>query len=331
MGHPPEPLAALPPDFVARLRELADVLGAPVLAHPRSRPVPVFRTNPLRGDPERTVAALRGAGLTPVPVPGLPGAYEVPEAQRDALTRSRAAEDGAIYVQGASSQRCARLLGAEPGERILDLAAAPGGKTLLLAAQMQDRGEIVAVEAVRKRFFRLTENLARAGVGCVRAHAVDGRRLPRSWDGTFDRVLLDAPCSSEARIDPGVPASFERWSLRKVRDMARKQWGLLGTAIRCVRPGGTIVYATCSFAPEENEATVAAHVGGDAADVDLVDVDLGDGVDLRPGLTRWGRKRWPDQLERARRILPDERHEGFFVAVLRRREPERRGRAAPRR
>src|SRR5690606_29965464 len=103
-------------------------------------------------------------GLAPEPVPGLPDAWHVPPALREPLTRSAAAEAGRIYVQGASSQRCALALGAAPGERVLDLAAAPGGKTLLLAAAMQDRGELVAVEAVRDRYFRMRDNLARAGL-----------------------------------------------------------------------------------------------------------------------------------------------------------------------
>lgn len=309
---------ALPEVFVERLLRLGRQLDVPLLERLRVRPWPVFRINRLRGTADAVVDALRAEGLHPTPVPGIPAAFSVTSDERDALTRSAPAGSGALYVQGASSQRCALLLDARPGHRVLDLAAAPGGKTIALADGMEDRGEIVAVEAVRKRFFRLRDNLERAGVHCARAVAMDGRRVPRAWDGTFDRVLLDAPCSSEARFVPGEPDTWERWSLRKVRDMARKQWGLLGAGIRCLKPGGILVYATCAFAPEENEATVAAWVGQDHPDVELVEADLGPGAETRPGLSTWEKKRWPESLSLARRVVPDALHEGFFVAKLRR-------------
>ena len=322
-----DPLAPLPPPFVERLRSLEAALDAPLAAR-LGRRHPAFRVESRRvADQATLLAGLAGAGVAVTPIPGLDAAFAVPPASRDALTRSDVAEVGSIYIQGAASQRAARALGALPGERVLDLAAAPGGKTLAVAAAMQDSGRLVANEPIRARFHRLQANLERAGATFVETISRDGRRLPRDWHAGFDRVLLDAPCSSEARIDPERPASFAKWSLGKIRDMARKQWGLLGAALDLVVPGGVVLYCTCSLAPEENEANVAAWL--DRAEV--LDVDLGPGVDVRPGLTAWGKKRWPDEVARSRRIVPDDLHESLFVALLRRRtddagrEPRERG------
>lgn len=302
-----------------RIDELGRQLDAPLAASLGARPKPVFRV-PVSADEHDTLAALERFGIRdPEPVPGLPRTWAIAHEDRDALTHCELVESGAIHIQGASSQRCARALGAEPGDRVLDLAAAPGGKTLVLAEALGGRGDLVAVEAVKARFFRLRANLERAGHSSVRTVLADGRRVPRAFHDTFDRVLLDAPCSSEARFDPAAPETFARWSLKKVRDMARKQWGLLGTALRCARPGGVVVYATCAYSPEENEATLAAHVGAPDSLGEVIPVDLGPGVETRPGLANWGRKRWPQEVSRAARVLPDAFHEAFFVARLRRR------------
>ncbi len=308
----------LPAKFRQRLDDLEAALDADLLPDPAARRT-VFR---VVRDAERVLTDLADLGLAPEPVPGLDHTWSVAPVDRELLTHAGPATDGSLYVQGAASIRAARALGALPDQRVLDLAAAPGGKTLVLAAAMQGRGELVAVDAVKARFHRLRANLDHAGAGHVRTWLGDGRRVPRDFHQHFDRVLLDAPCSSEARIDPATPKTFANWSLGKVRDMARKQWGLLGTALRCLAPGGEVVYSTCSFAPEENEATLAAWLTVDDSDdraAELLPLDLGEGVTTRPGLERFGRKRWPEQLHLARRIVPDALHEGLFVARLRRR------------
>jgi 16S rRNA C967 or C1407 C5-methylase (RsmB/RsmF family) len=116
-------------------------------------------------------------------------------------------------------------------------------------------GSIVAIEAVRDRFFKLRAVLALQGAANVRSYCMDGRRF-QARDGLFDKVLVDAPCSAEGRFNRFTPKSFGYWSSRKIKEMAKKQKGLLLNASRCVRSGGILVYATCTFAPEENEAVI---------------------------------------------------------------------------
>ncbi|MEO0481026.1 MAG: RsmB/NOP family class I SAM-dependent RNA methyltransferase [Planctomycetota bacterium] len=326
MTDDPDPIPAL---LISRLEDLGERLGVDLVTPLGRRPKPVGR---LLVDPSGFDAAregLRTRGLDLSEVPGLDAAFAVPSDQRDALLADPLVESGRVYVHGAASQRAAELLGAQPGEHVLDLAAAPGGKTLVLAGAMQAQGRLVAVEPIRDRFYRLRANLDRTGNEWVETVRSDGRKLPSSFRSAFDRVLLDAPCSADVRIEPEDPETYRRWGLSKVRDLARKQWGLLGAALWSLKPGGVAVYSTCTFAPEEDEAIVAAHLaeseGGKRGAAEVLDFDLGDGVRCVSGVSEFGKKRWPDAVTKTKRILPDELHEGFFVAKLRKIEvPDQR-------
>ncbi|WP_350207780.1 RsmB/NOP family class I SAM-dependent RNA methyltransferase [Botrimarina sp.] len=221
-----------------------------------------------------------------------------------------------------------------PGEAVLDLAAAPGGKTLHLAARMRLEGELAAVEPVRDRFFKLQANLARCGAGeFVRTFSHDGRDVGRKTPDRFDAVLLDAPCSSEARFDPRRPQSFAYWGPRKLAESARKQKALLRSAVDAARPGGRVLYCTCSFAPEENELVVAHTLRRMAGRVELR--PLGPALRcFRAGLVEWEGKTLPSELAHTVRVAPDRRMAGFYLALLEKRaasRPTPAGRAEQRR
>ena len=237
----------LPPAFTARLAlEYGDDGAQSVLASMRGAKRTSYWVNPLR---EGNVPALGD------PVAGLGDVYSADDA-RDVLVRHPAATTGRIYLVNPSSVLAVVALDPQPGETVLDLAAAPGGKTLMTAAKMRHTGTIAAVDPIKSRYFRMRANLARCGATNVRCRLVDGRSLGRRMPATFDRVLLDAPCSSEARFRAGVPATFAHWSPRKVRETTRKQRGLIRAAFACLKPGGTLVYCTCSFGRKENEGVV---------------------------------------------------------------------------
>ena len=161
---------------------------------------------------------------------------------------------GWFYMQQASTGLAADLLGARPGERVLDLCAAPGGKTLHLAEAMEGRGAVVAAEVNESRIRALLGNLYRLGTRNVMVVAGDGREFPEG--ATFDRVMVDVPCSAlgAARRKGGVVPSRSRGFMHKI---TRSQEALLRRAIELTRPGGVILYVTCTFGPEENEAVVS--------------------------------------------------------------------------
>ncbi|WP_137938306.1 RsmB/NOP family class I SAM-dependent RNA methyltransferase [Chitinivorax sp. B] len=307
---------ALPAIFVERLQHIipTDKL-AEVLASFSQPAMTVFRVNTLKATPLDVCEELRVVGLNPMPIDWQPLAFQVPEEQRRPLTETAAFYEGRLYVQNLSSQLAPLILDPQPGETILDLAAAPGGKTSQMAAMMQNQGILSAVEPVRDRFFRLKANLQQQGVTIARTYMTDGRSVGAKCPEMFDRVLLDAPCSSEARFDANDADSVAHWSLQKVKEVSHKQKRLLSAAIHSLKPGGTLVYSTCSFAPEENERIVEAQLKsfGDAIAIQPIDLPIGN---WQAGLPEWDGKVFHPDIQHCRRILPDAMMDGFFICKL---------------
>jgi NOL1/NOP2/sun family putative RNA methylase len=162
---------------------------------------------------------------------------------------------GLYYLQDPSAMSPAELLSPKPGERVLDLAAAPGGKTTHLAALMQGRGLLVANEIKDKRVGHLAQNVERWGAGNVVITNETPERLADHFGPTFDRVLVDAPCSGEGMFRKDMGARVD-WSPEMVAGCAVRQRNILQVAAKLVRPGGFLLYSTCTFAPEEDEAVV---------------------------------------------------------------------------
>lgn len=205
------------------------------------------------------------------------------------------------------------VLNPQKGDCVLDLAAAPGSKTIQLAGIVGETGQILAVEKIRKRFYKLQDNLARNSAGFVKTYMGDGERIWKRNMEAFDRVLLDAPCSTEGRFLESDPETYHYWSMRKVKEMVRKQSRLLFSAVQCLKPGGTLVYSTCTFAPEENEGVVDRILQQFGANLSVEEIDMPSSARWMNGLTSWKHKEFDRQVERARRILPDHMYEGFFI------------------
>lgn len=234
---------------------------------------------------------------------------------RDVITHSGAAENGAIYIQNPSSYFAVECLDVAPEMEVLDLAAAPGGKTIAIAALMENSGRLAAVEPVAGRFHRLRANVDRCGVTNVDFYQRDGRGVGRAVPATFDRVILDAPCSSEARMRWHEPATYKHWQLRKIKETQRKQKGLIMSAFQALKPGGVMVYCTCSFAPEENEIVVAHLLKRTSAD--LLDIELQLPESAQTGIKEWRGRDIKGAVDKTIRIRPSDVWDGFFVAKIR--------------
>jgi NOL1/NOP2/sun family putative RNA methylase len=308
---------ALPEAFLDRLRRIVPEADLPAVLESFEAPQAVgLRVETLRAEPSAVADELRGLGLHPEPVEGLPSALWVPASEREAALASAAHADGRVYVQNLASQLPPVLLDPQPGERVLDLCAAPGSKTRQLAALMGDEGEIAAVEVVRARFFKLRANLEAQGATSVRTFHRDGTTVWRHRPEHFDRVLLDAPCSTEGRFRADDPETTRYWHPRKTREMARKQDRLLFSALHSLRPGGTLVYSTCTFAPEENEGAVSRVLERFGEAVEAVPVEVPEAFPSQEPLAEWGRQSFHPGVAHTRRILPGPLSEGFFVAKL---------------
>ncbi len=274
------------------------------------------RVNMLKADVENTVAELRALGIEvrrpSMPSEALilpPGAWTHPEILRRI-------EEGRLFRQRLSSMLPVVVLDVRPGQRVLDLCAAPGAKTTQMAARMENVGRIVAVERVRGRYYRLRALCVLQGTEIVEVHCLDARRFRSSGEG-FDRVLLDAPCSSEGRFRRQRPETYRYWSPRKIKEMSRKQRGLIQRAWDLLAPGGVLVYATCTFAPEENEGIVDTLIRRNE-DARTEPVTL-PGVPLLPALHRWEDKAFHPGTTACVRVLPGAEWDGFFIARIRKR------------
>ncbi|HUU42141.1 MAG TPA: 16S rRNA (cytosine(967)-C(5))-methyltransferase RsmB [Planctomycetota bacterium] len=217
-----------------------------------ARPPVTVRVNTLSTTREKLAA-----GLAASDVRTSPGALEecLHVDSPVELTALDVFKAGAFYIQDESAMHAARMLTPRAGERVLDLCAAPGGKTTHLAALSGDAAEITAVDSSAGRLGRVVENATRLGIRSIRTLEADARRLPDDLAGGFDAVLADVPCSNTGVLRRRVEARH-RLSPDVVRELARVQTDILHAAIRTSRPGGRVVYSTCSIEDEENAAVV---------------------------------------------------------------------------
>jgi len=224
-----------------------------------------LRANTFKCTREQLSAALAAAGFDPRPVPGAPHALRL--AKRGALWSTPEFKQGWFELQDAGSQRLAPLLAPAPGERVLDLCAGAGGKTLQLATLMNNSGQVFACDVNEKRLARLSPRLARSGLSNVQARPIAGLDDPllRAQRHSFDAVLVDAPCSGSGtwRRNPDL-----KWRPLDLEALGRTQRALLAEALRLVKPGGRVVYATCSLLGAENDAVVAAVAAATGATVE---------------------------------------------------------------
>jgi 16S rRNA (cytosine967-C5)-methyltransferase len=215
-----------------------------------------LRVNTLRASRADMLVGLRSLDIQCEPMPFAPHGIRVPSGGGlGALQHTQFFQTGAFEFQDESSQIAAMLCDAKPGSQVLDLAAGAGGKSLSLAAIMQNKGEILAFDADAIRLKQLGPRARRAGATII---AVTDKRDSPFWgDGLFDRVLVDAPCSGSGawRRNPGA-----KWWLNPARldALVTSQAGLLDEGAKHVKSGGRLIYATCSVLPRENEDVIAA-------------------------------------------------------------------------
>lgn len=212
-------------------------------------------------------------------------------------------EGGLYYLQEPSAMAPAALLNPQPGERVLDLCAAPGGKSTQIAGKMAGKGLLVCNEYSPKRAKILSQNIERMGISNALVLNETVERLAARFPGWFHRIVVDAPCSGEGMFRKEA-AALEDWSLENVELCARRQTGILDAAAKMLAPGGTMVYSTCTFAPEEDELAVAAFLERNP-EFSIADVEapwFAPGSAEAPGTFRL----WPHKL----------RGEGHYAAVL---------------
>jgi len=255
----------LPDWLLERLLPVWGEAGLIELADGLNTPAPLdLRVNPLKIERPAALARLHADGFKAVPGTLSPLAIRV--TGRPALNRHPLFLDGSLEVQDEGSQLLAFLLAPRRGERVADFCAGTGGKTLALGALMRSTGRLYAFDVSAARLQRLKPRLARSGLSNVHPVAIadeNDARIKR-LAGKLDRVLVDAPCSGLGTLRRNPDLKW-RQSAQAVSELAAKQARILAAASRLVKPGGRLVYATCSILAEENEEVVAAFLAAQPA------------------------------------------------------------------
>lgn len=291
----------LPEDFITKYRDLLGTEADAFLASFDTPSLSGYRVNPAHHD-------LPTKLTTAEPVPYEPLGHFGTVGGRTLMHQS-----GAVYSQEPSAMFVGATAALKPGEKVLDLCAAPGGKTTHLASYLQGTGLLVTNEINRKRVKVLAENVERFGVRSALILNESPDRLSPIFPDYFDKVLVDAPCSGEGMFRKD-PDAMSYWSLDYVQDCATRQREIMTEALKMVKPGGQLIYSTCTFAPEEDEQMMA-WVLDNFPEFHLVPIKkVGGVVDARP---EWANGN--PELKKAARLFPHlMKGEGHFVAKLER-------------
>lgn len=281
----------LPVDFLTKLKQNVSNRRYEEIIHAFSLKKPTtFRVNTLKSENQALITSLTDLGFEVIEASQIEYAFILKNKSLRELMETPPYKNGELYVQSLSSMLPPVILNPKPGDRVLDIAAAPGSKTTQMAALMKNRGEIVANDTSLKRIYRLKANLTLQGATVAHVSRDDGRSIWKRYSEYFDKALVDAPCSMEGRFNSNDPKSYQDWSLKKVKELSRLQHWLLQSAISATKPGGVIVYSTCTLNTEENEEVIG-----------------------------WilEKERGKIALEETKRIDPSALMEGFFIAKIR--------------
>ncbi len=276
------------------------------------RPLPsIVRVNPVKSSVDRVTAALDAEGVGWTRREWHPRLIEV---DTDRPGRTWPYFLGWLYGQEEVSALPVAVLDANPGDRVWDAAAAPGSKATQLAESMSDEGLVLANDQNLGRLSALRSNAERLGLTAIAVTNQDARNYsfkPFRFEGV-DAALVDAPCSGEGTVRKN-PAALDPWSEGYLDDVAGVQKGMLRRAVQATKPGGTVVYSTCTFAPEENEHVID-HVS-QVEDCRVVEFDCP--LAAAPGIVEWQDEEFRPEVRRARRIWPHLNDTGgFFLAKL---------------
>ena len=276
-------------------------------------------------------------------------AYVIYNKNEKDLSKLKIYEDGKIYVQSISSMIPPIILRPEPGERVLDMAAAPGSKTTQMAAMMNNEGYILANEIDKFRCEKLKYNVEKQGASIVHIINKDGTQLNNSAK-SFDKILVDAPCSGEGRFIVSNKKTYEHWSLKMQKELVEIQKKLLSNAINLCKINGTILYSTCALSLAENEKVIDWAINNFNIEIEKINIniciekntrvklnDLSQTSKLETNLTNksetnlneekefvsynsWvtkgNKKGLSDEIKKTIKILPNKLLEGFYVAKI---------------
>ncbi len=300
----------LPKDFIENLYSLHSPLVADkILAGMATKRNTTLRVNTLKYNIQDLMRYFREINIKFERVDFYKDALIIKNATEKDIQKLDIYEKGYIYLQSLSSMVPPLVLGVKENEQVLDMAAAPGSKTTQISAMMNNTGHIVANELDKIRYERLKFNLENQGVTNTEVINGRGESLGNKYSESFDKVLLDTPCSGEGRFIAENAGTYRNWSKRTVKDLAKLQKKLIRSGYNALKPNGIMVYSTCTLNLKENENILSWAL--ENLNLKMLDINLN-----IKGAIKGDNTNAFKEIEKAMKILPTKEMEGFFVAKL---------------
>lgn len=278
---------------------------------------PTFRVNTLKASKQEIMKTLRQIGISVSEFAPIPGCFIANQATDKELLKLEITQTGKIYLQSISSQMPPQILAAQPGETVLDIAAAPGSKTSQICAFMQNLGHVDAIEPDFIRVQRLEHNLKLLGVTIAEVHQARGEAFCNEIENKYDRVLADVPCSGEGRFCVYDKSSYSAYRADDVMKFHKIQVKLLKAAVKAAKVGGTILYSTCTLNRFENEEVLQEALSDFDCKIVLLPKELTTLPEaLVPLSSTANFPKLRKDVVNAVRIVPSARIEGFFLAKI---------------
>ena len=300
----------LPLDFTQEIyNTFSSKIADKILTGMYEKRYTTLRVNTIKYNIEDLIAVLKKENIEFEKVEWYENALIIKNVNERKLQELEIYKNGYIYIQSLSSMIPPLVLNPKRGDKVLDLTAAPGSKTTQMSAMMENEGYILANELDTIRCQRLKYNVDMQGASIVEINNANGEIIGEKYPNTFDKILLDVPCSGEGRFEIEVEKTYKNWSTKQVEELLQVQRKLFNSAIKALKPGGEMVYSTCTLNTKENEEILNWGLKNFKIRIEDIDLKL---KNTTKGIT----KGFDNSLKKAIRVLPNKYQEGFFVAKI---------------
>ena len=300
----------LPLDFTQEIyNTFSSKIADKILTGMYEKRYTTLRVNTIKYNIEDLIAVLKKENIEFERVEWYENALIIKNVNERKLQELEIYKNGYIYVQSLSSMIPPLVLNPKRGDKVLDLTAAPGSKTTQMSAMMENEGYILANELDTIRCQRLKYNVDMQGASIVEINNANGEIIGEKYPNTFDKILLDVPCSGEGRFEIEDEKTYKNWSTKQVEELSQIQKKLFNSAIKALKPGGEMVYSTCTLNTKENEEILNWGLKNFKIRIEDIDLKL---KNTTKGIT----KGFDNSLKKAVRVLPNKYQEGFFVAKI---------------
>ena len=300
----------LPLDFTQEIyNTFSSKIADKILTGMYEKRYTTLRVNTIKYNIEDLIAVLKKENIEFERVEWYENALIIKNVNERKLQELEIYKNGYIYVQSLSSMIPPLVLNPKRGDKVLDLTAAPGSKTTQMSAMMENEGYILANELDTIRCQRLKYNVDMQGASIVEINNANGEIIGEKYPNTFDKVLLDVPCSGEGRFEIEDEKTYKNWSTKQVEELSQIQRKLFNSAVKALKPGGEMVYSTCTLNTKENEEILNWGLKNFKIRIEDIDLKL---KNTTKGIT----KGFDNSLKKAIRVLPNKYQEGFFVAKI---------------